>query len=68
MLVRNRPTVSYRRTQLKPLNFVLALAVLAHLVLALGMAANHEVHERIHGGANGREKREEPDHERDRQR
>ena len=29
----------------------LALAVIAHLVLALGMAANHEIHEWIHGDA-----------------
>jgi hypothetical protein len=43
------------RTDHPLLKFALALAVIAHLVLALGMAANHEVHEWIHGDADHEE-------------
>lgn len=43
--------MSRRHPQLKSWSFALALALIAHLALALGMAANHEIHEWIHGEA-----------------
>jgi hypothetical protein len=45
------PPVPRRRPDLKPARLALTFIVLAHLVLALGMAANHALHEWIHGEA-----------------